>query len=57
LHLIVVGLTVGEDLADVVDWLLYLVDVAGFLTFHHQGRVDDLGGCCHVQEEGLARLQ
>jgi hypothetical protein len=56
LHLIVVSLTVGEDLADVVDQTLLLVDVPGFLPFHHQCRADDLGDCCHIQEEGLTEL-
>jgi hypothetical protein len=43
--LIIVGLALEEDLASVVDQRLYLVDVSGFLPFHHEGYTDDLGGC------------
>jgi hypothetical protein len=43
LYLIVAGLIVGEDLADVVDWPLYHVDVPGLLPLHYQGSADDLG--------------
>jgi hypothetical protein len=43
---IVVILVVGEDLTDVVDQPLHLVDVPGFLPFHHQGRAEYLGGHC-----------
>jgi hypothetical protein len=44
LYLIVAGLTVGEDFADVVDRSLYLVDMSGFLLLYYQGSADDLGG-------------
>jgi hypothetical protein len=52
-----VGLTVGEDFANVVDWSLYLVDVPGFLPLYYQGSTDDLGGGQDIQEEGLIGLQ
>jgi hypothetical protein len=45
-----VGLTVREDLADVIDQPLHLVDVPRFLSLHDQGSTDDLGGCRVVQE-------
>jgi hypothetical protein len=35
LHLVVVSFTVEEDLADVIDWPMYLVDVSGFLPLYH----------------------
>jgi hypothetical protein len=57
LYLIVVGLTVKEYLADVIDWPLYLVDVPGLLPLHYLGSADDLGGCYDLQEEGLTGLQ
>jgi hypothetical protein len=57
LYLIVAGLTVGEDFANVVDWSLYLVDVPGFLPLYYQGSTDDLGGGQDIQEEGLIGLQ
>jgi hypothetical protein len=44
LYLIVAGLIVREDLADVVDRPFYLVDVSEFLPLHYQGSADDLGG-------------
>jgi hypothetical protein len=44
LYLIVVCLTVGEDLADVVNWLMYLIDVPELLPLYYQGSADDLGG-------------
>jgi hypothetical protein len=56
LSLIVVGFTVGEDFADVVDHPLYLVDVSEFLLLHYQGRANDLGGHRYVEEEGLIWL-
>jgi hypothetical protein len=34
-YLIVIGLVVGKDFADVVDQSLYLVDVPWLLLFHH----------------------
>jgi hypothetical protein len=57
LYLPVVGLVVGEDFADVVDWSLYLVDMPGLLPLHYQGSVDDLGGGRDIQEEGLTGLR
>jgi hypothetical protein len=30
-----VSFTVEEDLADVIDWPMYLVDVSGFLPLYH----------------------
>jgi hypothetical protein len=36
---------------------LYLVDVPGFLPFHHQGGAINLGGSCDVPEEGLTGLR
>jgi hypothetical protein len=56
LYLIIVGLTIGEYVADVIDRPLYLVDVPGFLLLHYQGGVDDLGGCHDIQEEGITEL-
>jgi hypothetical protein len=56
LHLIVVGLAIREDLADVVDQPLHLVDMPGFLLLHYLGRAEDLGGSHYVEEEGLAQL-
>jgi hypothetical protein len=53
LSLIKIGLTVGQNLDDVIDHPLHLVDVLGFLSLHYQGSTDDLGGCHDVQEEGL----
>jgi hypothetical protein len=53
LHLIVVGFTVGQDFADLVDRPLYLVDVSGFLSFHYQGCADNLGCCHNVEKEGF----
>jgi hypothetical protein len=35
LHMIVAGLTVREDLANLVDQPLQLVDVSRFLPFHY----------------------
>jgi hypothetical protein len=35
---------VKGDLDDAVDWPLYLIDVLGLLSLHHQGGADDLGG-------------
>jgi hypothetical protein len=55
LYLIVVGLAVDEDLADVVDRPLYLVNMPGLFPFNYQGGADDLGGCCDIQEKGLTR--
>jgi hypothetical protein len=55
LHLIVAGLIVKEDLADVVDRPLHLVDVPEFLPFYNQGHTNDPGGCLYVEEEGLMR--
>jgi hypothetical protein len=57
LYLPVVGLVVGEDFADVVDWSLYLVDMPGLLPLHYQGSADDLGGGRDIQEEGLTGLR
>jgi hypothetical protein len=48
---------VSEDLADVVDWPLFLIDVHRLLLLHYQGSADDLGGCHDIQEECLARLR
>jgi hypothetical protein len=48
MYLIVVGFTVGEDFAIVLDWSLYHVDVPGFLRIYHQDGTDNLGGCCDV---------
>jgi hypothetical protein len=48
LYLIIADLTVGEDFADVVNRLLYLVDVLRLLPLHHQGSADDLSGGCDV---------
>jgi hypothetical protein len=56
LHLVVVSFTVGDDLADVIDWPMYLVDVSGFLPLYHQGRVDDLSCCRDIEEVGFTRL-
>jgi hypothetical protein len=57
LYLILVGLAVGGDLADVIDRPLYLVDVPELLSLHYQGNTNDLGGCHDIQEEGLAGLR
>jgi hypothetical protein len=57
LYLIVAGLTIRENLANVIDLPLYLVDVDGFLPLHYQGGVDDLGGCRDIHEEGLTGLR
>jgi hypothetical protein len=43
--MIIASLAVGEDIVDVVDWLLHLVDVPGFVLFHQQCYADDLSGC------------
>jgi hypothetical protein len=56
-NLIVACFAIGEDFTDVVDRPLYLVDVLGLLPLYHQGGADDLGGCCEVEEEGLAWLR
>jgi hypothetical protein len=39
-----VGPTIREDFADVVDCLLYFVDLPGLLPFYHYGGPDDMGG-------------
>jgi hypothetical protein len=57
LYLIVAGLTVREDFADVVDWSLYPVGMPEFLPLNYQGSTDDLGGGHNIQEEGLVGLQ
>jgi hypothetical protein len=57
LYLIVVGLTVGEDLADIVDRHLYLVNVLGLFPFHYQGGADDLDSCRDIPEKGLTGLR
>jgi hypothetical protein len=44
LYLIIAGLTVEEDLADVVNWSLYPIDVLGLLPLYYQSNADDLGG-------------
>jgi hypothetical protein len=49
LHLILVGLAVREDLANVVDRPLYLVDVPRILMFYYQGHANNLGGSCYVE--------
>jgi hypothetical protein len=48
MYLIVAGFIVGEDLADIVNWLLNLVDVPELLPFHHQSSTNNLGGSCDV---------
>jgi hypothetical protein len=53
LYLIVAGLIIGEDHADVVHMPEDLVDVPRFLPLYYQGRADDLGGCGYVEEDGL----
>jgi hypothetical protein len=44
LYLIIVGLVVGEDLADVVNWSLYLVDVPELLPLYYESSGDGFGG-------------
>jgi hypothetical protein len=56
LYLTVVGLTIREDFANVVDRSLYLIDMLGLLPLHYQGSADDLGGGRDIQEEGLTGL-
>jgi hypothetical protein len=37
------GLTIREDFADVVNQLMYHVDVPGLPLLHYQGSTNDLG--------------
>jgi hypothetical protein len=37
-----------QDLADIVDWSLYVVLLRFFLAFYHDDNADDPVGCRHV---------
>lgn len=54
LDLWVPRLGLGRHLTDEVGMSLHLEYMTHTFPFHHQRRVDHLGGGCHVEEEGLA---